>query len=142
MKMKPNFKKGLRDTRSRYNLTIIFFSVLILTFIHAPLQAQVTQFTKPSWWFGVAGAANFNFYRGSTQQLNSDFTVPTTFHDGNGVGLYLAPLVEFHRPGTRLGVMLQAGYDSRRGSFDEVMTPCNCPANLSTDLSYLTVEPS
>jgi len=27
-------------------------------------------------------------------------------------------------------------------SFKEVMTPCNCPADLKTDLSYITVEPS
>jgi hypothetical protein len=30
----------------------------------------------------VAGGANFNFYRGSTQQMNASFTSPKTFHDG------------------------------------------------------------
>jgi hypothetical protein len=29
-----------------------------------------------------SGGANFNFYRGSTQQLNASFTSPKTFHDG------------------------------------------------------------
>jgi hypothetical protein len=38
--------------------------------------------------------------------------------------------------------MLQAGYDSRKGDFDQVITACDCPADLSTDLSYITVEPS
>jgi hypothetical protein len=27
------------------------------------------KYSKPSWYFGVAGGANFNFYRGSTQQI-------------------------------------------------------------------------
>jgi outer membrane protein OmpA-like peptidoglycan-associated protein len=38
--------------------------------------------------------------------------------------------------------MFQAGYDSRRGSFEQAKTPCNCPADLTTGLSYLTIEPS
>ena len=127
-----------------YSLIIrsLIFSALILTGIHAPLQAQEAQYTKPSWWFGVAGGANFNFYRGTTQELNADLTVPAALHHGNGVGLYLAPLVEFHRPDSRLGVMLQAGYDNRKGFFEEVTTPCNCPADLKTNISYITVEPS
>jgi outer membrane protein OmpA-like peptidoglycan-associated protein len=144
MKAKTNFKKGSRMAWSPYSLPIksLILSTLILTGIQATLQAQVDQFTKPSWWFGAAAGANFNFYRGTTQQLNSDLTVPVAFHHGNGVGLYLAPLVEFHRPDSRWGAMLQAGYDSRKGSFEQVVTPCNCPADLSTDLSYITVEPS
>jgi hypothetical protein len=37
------------------------------------VQAQETievKYSKP-WYFGVAGGANFNFYRGSTQQMNA-----------------------------------------------------------------------
>jgi len=129
---------------SPYNLTIksLILSALIMTGIAAPLQAQVDQFTKPSWWFGGAVGANFNFYRGSTQELNLDLTAPSAFHNGSGVGLYLAPLMEFHRPDTRLGFMLQAGYDGRSGKFDRITTPCNCPADLKTKLSYITIEPS
>jgi len=143
MKAKTNFKKGSRRAWSPYSLPIksLILSALILTGIQATLQAQVDQFMKPSWWFGVAAGANFNFYRGSTQELNSDLTVPAAFHDGNGIGLYLAPLLEFHRPDSRWGIMLQAGYDSRKGSFKEVVTPL-VTARLSTDLSYITVEPS
>ena len=106
------------------------------------VQAQEIQYSNPSWWFGAAAGANFNFYRGSTQMLNESFTPPTAFHDGFGVGLYLAPLLEYHRPDTYWGFMFQTGYDSRKGKFDEVVTPCDCPANLSTKLSYLTIEPS
>jgi outer membrane protein OmpA-like peptidoglycan-associated protein len=119
----------------------LLFTLLCLS-AQTTVQAQEIYYTKPSWFFGVAGATNYNFYRGSTRQLNSSFTPPVTFHNGEGAGLYLAPLVEFHKPDTRLGFMFQAGYDSRKGSFDQKVTPCNCPADLSTDLSYITVEPS
>jgi len=110
--------------------------------ILAPLQAQEIQYTRPSWWFGAAAGANFDYYRGSTQNLNKYLTVPTTFHEGDGVGLFIAPLVEFHRPQSVLGAILQIGYDNRKGSFNQVITPCNCPADLSANLTYLTVEPS
>ena len=38
--------------------------------------------------------------------------------------------------------MLNVAYENRGGKFDQVMAPCNCPANLSTNLSYATIEPS
>ena len=144
MKSLTNIKKGSRLTWSPYHLAIkgLIGSALILTGIQSSLQAQEVQYTKPSWYFGVAGGANFNFYHGTTQQLTTGFTVPSAFYDGNGVGLYVAPLIEFHRPDTRLGFMFQAGYDSRKGAFKQVTSPCNCPEDLKTDLSYLTIEPS
>jgi len=121
----------------------ILFSALVLTGIQAPLQAQGYQFTKPSWWFGAAGGANFGFQRGSTQQLNSNLTAPAAFHRGNGTGYYAAPLIEYHGPGSVWGFMLQAGHESRNGRFDQInVAPCNCPADLNTHLSYITVEPS
>ncbi|NTW24307.1 MAG: OmpA family protein [Lentimicrobium sp.] len=127
-------------------LNLIRKGLLIGTFMVAgaqmSAQAQDVEYTRPSWFFGVAGGANFNFYEGSTHQLNAEFTPPVTFHEGQGIGLYVAPLIEYHRPDTRLGFMFQAGLDSRKGSFKEVFSPCNCPADLETDLSYITVEPS
>ena len=51
-------------------------------------------------------------------------------------------MVEFHKPNKRWGFILQAGYDNRKGKFDQVISPCNCPADLSTNLTYVTVEPS
>jgi len=144
MNFRINLKMGSSAARSPYSLAIKSFIIgaSLLTGIAGSLQAQEVQFTRPSWYFGVAGGANFNFFDGTTQQLNPDLTVPAAFHKGNGVGLYVAPLIEFHRPDTRLGFMLQAGFDSRRGKFKQVTTPCNCPADLNTDLSYITVEPS
>ncbi len=144
MKLINNNKWGSHKVWFSYSLTIKSFliSAFIMAGVYMPLGAQEAQFTRPSWWFGAAAGANFNFYEGSTMELNSELTVPTVFHKGNGIGLYIAPLVEYYKPDTRLGLMLQAGYDSRKGAFDQVNTPCNCPADLSTDLSYISFEPS
>lgn len=123
-------------------LKSILISLLFLLGLVTSLSAQETDYTKPSWYFGVGAGANFNFYQGSTQQLDANLKVPAAFHDGFGTGLYLAPSIEYYRPNTRLGMIFQFGYDSRRGEFDEVMSPCNCPMDLSTKLSYITIEPS
>ncbi len=144
MKTKTDTKKGTRLLRSPLKLVIKGFIIgaLIMTVTHTPLQAQDT-YTRPSWWFGVAGGANLNYYQGTTQVLNADITVPAAFRHGNGLGLYLGPLLEYHRPDSRWGFMLQAGYDGRMGEWDEITKPCdNCPVNLDTDLSYIAIEPS
>jgi outer membrane protein OmpA-like peptidoglycan-associated protein len=144
MKLKINLEKGPRKAWSPYNLIAkgVVISAFILIGINAPLQAQETEYTRPSWLFGVAGGANFNFYNGSTHQLDATFAPPVTFHEGSGIGVFVAPLIEYHRPDSRLGFMLQGGLDSRKGNFDEVKAPCNCPADLETDISYVTIEPS
>lgn len=144
---KTFIKTGSGIARFPYNLIVksVVVGALIFTGMQMPLQAQetpVAKYTMPSWWFGAAGGANFNFYQGTTQQLTTDFIVPTAFHDGKGVGFFALPLIEFHRPESRLGFMLQAGYDNRKGKFDQVKSPCNCPEDLNTDLDYITVEPS
>jgi outer membrane protein OmpA-like peptidoglycan-associated protein/opacity protein-like surface antigen len=142
-----NLKKDSCIARSSNNLTIKSVAIVALSWLsfQTSVQAQEAQtikYAKPSWFFGVAGGANFNFYRGSTQQLNASFKPPVAFHDGFGAGLFIAPLLEYRPADSRWGVMLQAGYDSRKGEFDQVVTPCDCPADLSTKLSYITVEPS
>jgi outer membrane protein OmpA-like peptidoglycan-associated protein len=115
--------------------------VVIFIFTAATGFAQKTIRPKPVWWFGESAAANFNTYRGTTQMLNNSLTVPTAFHKGDGVKPYASLLAEY-RPGKILGGMLNVAYDNRGGKFDEVMAPCNCPADLSTGLSYVTIEPS
>jgi len=121
----------------------VILCAFILMGIQSSIQAQDSiRYTKPSWFFGVAAGGNINFYRGSTQKLDGGLTVPTTFQDGSGVGLFVAPLIEYRPATSRFGIMLQVGYDNRRGAFNSVNTPCNCPADLISDLSYLTVEPS
>ncbi|MDB4926370.1 OmpA family protein [Mucilaginibacter sp.] len=116
--------------------SIIFSLMLMLAQIAA--QAQTTQ---PIWWFGVSGAANFNFYDGTTQTLNSSLIVPTAFHKGYGVRPYGSVLAEY-RPAGIWGVMLNVGYDGRGGKFKDVVAPCNCDATLHTNTSYISVEPS
>jgi outer membrane protein OmpA-like peptidoglycan-associated protein len=142
-----NNKKGsgLAWSSNKANFKSIGIIALVCLSIQTGVQAQETigiKYAKPSWYFGVAGGANFNFYRGSTQQMNASFTSPKTFHDGFGAGLFIAPLLEYRPADSRWGIMLQAGYDSRKGEFDQVTTPCDCPADLSTNLSYITIEPS
>lgn len=143
MKAITKFDKGPHKVRSLYNLTkgLIIGGLMLISMLH-PLLAQDNIYSKPSFWLGGAAGANFNFYRGTTQQLNYDLIVPTAFRHGSGAGLYLAPLLEYHRPDTRLGFMLQVGYDNRKGKFEQVITPCNCPADLEADVKYLTIEPS
>lgn len=120
--------------------TLLVITISIFSFTR--VNAQLEEYTKPSWMFGVAAGANFNFYRGSTFMLNESFTPPTAFHNGNGLGLFIAPSIEYQKPGAKLGFLFQAGYDSRKGSFNQVTTPCNCPADLDAKVSYFTIEPS
>jgi outer membrane protein OmpA-like peptidoglycan-associated protein len=144
MKTTNVLKKGACKTQTPFSLVIktLLISILVLTSIQLPLQAQDT-YTRPSWWFGVAGGANLNYYLGTTQELNDDLFLPAAFHHGKGIGLYLAPSLEFHRPDSRWGFILQAGYDSRKGAWEEASLPCvDCPINLETKLSYITIEPS
>lgn len=144
--MKNNNTKILDVRQTKFDITIQIKYLLVLTLFlltsTATLQAQEKQYSKPSWWFGLGVGGNLNFYRGSTQMLNSTFTPPTAFHNGFGDGLFVAPSIEYHNPESRWGFQLQAGYDSRVGKFNRVITPCNCPADLDAKLTYITIEPS
>ncbi|PJB11700.1 MAG: flagellar motor protein MotB [Flavobacteriales bacterium CG_4_9_14_3_um_filter_40_17] len=145
MKTKTNSKRESSLAQPLHNLSFRMFLLIavLLMGIQMTVQAQEeAKFTKPSWWFGAAAGANFNFYRGSTQTLNRATVLPVVFHDGDGVGVYAAGLVEYYRPNTMLGFMLQAGYDSREGSFDQEVGPCGCVLDLYANLAYFTVEPS
>ncbi len=143
MNTKTNFMRGSHRVLSSHSPIIksLVISALILTSIQLPLRAQEILYTKPTWYLGAAVGGNVNFYRGTTQELNADFTVPVPLNKGQGVGLYLAPLVEYHF-NERLGLMGQVGFDSRRSAWETTYTPCNCKADLSTNLTYITVEPS
>jgi outer membrane protein OmpA-like peptidoglycan-associated protein len=99
------------------------------------------QVSPPIWWYGVSGAANFNFYTGTTQMLNNSLTVPTPFHKATGVAPYGSVLLEY-RPTPIWGGMLNIGYDGLGAKFDGVEAPCDCPATLKTNLGYVSIEPS
>lgn len=143
MKAITNHNEGHDITKSHIPWIIkwLIISGLILAGVFTLLPAQDTYY-RPSWWFGAAAGANLNFHRGSTQELTDALIVPSAFHNGFGAGLYLAPSLEFQRPDKKLGFMLQAGYDNRKGKFDQILTSCNCPTDLSAKISYLTIEPS
>ena len=117
----------------RLNLKSIFIGALVFAGIQLPLRAQNNMFERSSWWFGPAGGANFNLYHGSTQVVNSDLTISANFQNTKGFGPFAFPVLEFHRPDSKLGFMLNVGYDNRSGSFDSTFT---------TKLAYFTVEPS
>lgn len=155
MKTKLNLKKGARIAPLYIpTLSKVIALAFMCTGINSRMLSQSTTpttvtttsvspaYTQPSWWFGVAGGANFNFYRGSTQKINEDLSIPVPFHNGYGVGLFAGALIEYRPVTSKWGVMLQGGYDSRKGNFKTVLSPCNCPNELSTKLSYITVEPS
>jgi outer membrane protein OmpA-like peptidoglycan-associated protein len=114
---------------------------LVLICAGLAVNAQTVKRTQPTWWFGESGAANLNYYRGTTQMLNNSVTVPTAFHKGDGVKPYFSLLTEY-RPNRTLGGMLNIAYDNRGGKFDGVTAPCNCAADLTTNISYVTIEPS
>jgi outer membrane protein OmpA-like peptidoglycan-associated protein len=114
--------------------------LLVLIFSGIAGHAQKTNRPQPLWWFGGSVAANFNFYRGTTQVLNENVSTPTAFHKGNGIRPYVSVLTEY-RPNKTWGGMLNIAYDNRGGKFDGVMAPCDCPADLSTNISYLAIEP-
>lgn len=118
-----------------------FAFLMVLTAGQKPIQAQEVRRSEPTWWFGATGAGNANFYRGTTQVLNGTEMSLAPFHKGSGIGFYAGLLAEY-RPGPVWGAMLNVGYDDRRGAFDTAMSACNCPADLSISLAYLTVAPS
>lgn len=128
----------LLNYRTKRSYSLLFLLIILAV---ANVQAQTVVPTQPTWWFGVSGAANFNFYRGTTQMLNQTVTTPTAFHKGSGIKPYVSVLAEY-RPGKVWGGMLNIAYDNRGGKFNEVMAPCDCPANLSTNMSYVAIEPS
>lgn len=115
--------------------------ILMVSLTGLTAGAQKPNRVQPTWWFGQSGALNFNQYRGTTQMLNSGLSVPTAFHKGSSIRPYISILTEY-RPNKTLGGMLNVAWDNRGGEFETVMAPCNCPADLSTGLSYLAIEPS
>jgi outer membrane protein OmpA-like peptidoglycan-associated protein len=104
-------------------------------------KAQEVIRPQPKFWIGVSGAANFNFYSGTTQTLNESAKAPTPFHNGFGVAPFGSVLLEY-RPVPKWGVMLNVGYDDRSAKFDGVNAPCDCPATLKTNLAYIIIQPS
>lgn len=117
------------------------FICLLLMIAGFTTHAQKLADPQPVWWFGQSVGLNFNQFRGTTQMLNKDVTVPTAFHQGRGIKPYISLLTEY-RPNKTWGGMLNIAYDNRGGKFNTVIAPCNCPATLSTNVAYIAIEPS
>ena len=130
--MKFKNKINIEPRKAWFNYSLLMKTLIVSAFIITGIQtnvlAQKTQYSNPSWYFGVVGAANVNFFDGSTRQLNAEFTSPATFHKGRGIGLYAGGLIQYRPANSVLGIMIQGGYDSRRGKFEQQTTACNCPA--------------
>lgn len=118
-----------------------FLVLGLISFTTVMANAQQVQRVQPKWWFGESIGVNFNNYRGTTQKLNNTVSVPTAFHKGSGVKPYISLLAEYRRNKV-IGYMLNVAYDNRGGKFNEVTAPCNCPANLTTNIAYVAVEPA
>lgn len=131
---------------NRKNLGLLLpICCMILLFCHDnKLKSQVleTEFNPPSWWFSGSIGGNLNVFQGSTQRLYNGLVSPVPFTKGWGLGLYVAPLIEYSPSSSKWGVTIQAGIDSRKGAFKDVLSPCNCPRGLKTSLNYATIEPS
>lgn len=128
----------LQNYISKQKLAI---QLLCFVFLSIGAEAQSINRSSPKWWFGISGAANMNYYRGNTQVLNAEWTTPATFHKGQSVRPYASVLSEY-RINRYWGIMLNAAFDNRGGKFDEKIAACDCPTNLSTNLSYIAIEPS
>lgn len=124
-------------TRNRFTFSLM---ILLIAF-SISTEAQEIRRPDPKIWIGISGAVNYNMYTGTTQTLNATTKAPAAFHEGSGFMPYGSFLIEY-RPTPVIGFMLNLGYDNRGGSFTETVSPCNCPEDLKTPLSYATVEPS
>jgi outer membrane protein OmpA-like peptidoglycan-associated protein len=105
------------------------------------MAASLNTVKAQNWMFGVSAAGNLNYMSGTTQRLDNAYFVPTAFHKGTAIKPFGSLLLEYN-PGKTFGGILNVGYDGRGVKFDDVIAPCNCPATLKTNLSYITVEPS
>jgi hypothetical protein len=119
----------------------ITFQLLILLLVSSICYGQDISRKQPIWWFGLSGGVNKNYDRGTTQILNTDLTIPAAFHKGQGVRPYASILMEY-RPNPLLGLQLNVAFDHRGSKFEEVIAPCNCLATLTSNLTYVVIEPS
>lgn len=137
MKLIKRLPRKLRVACSAFvsNRKLILFSIIMLCAGIMPCEAQVAK-AGPSWWFGVAGGANYNAYNGNTSALNADIHPTPGFDKGDGFGAYVAGVIEYHKPGSVWGIMVQQGADNRMGKFE------NAGREMNAKISYFTVEPS
>ncbi|HLX12705.1 MAG TPA: outer membrane beta-barrel protein [Bacteroidota bacterium] len=120
-------------------LTYVVSIVSLFVLCSVGALAQETKLA-PEWWFGGALGANINFYRGDIQFYPPPNPFPLFYSEhistGTGVGLFVAPLIEYTPVGP-WGGFLQLGFDGRGGKFDE-----SGGSKFSMTMNYLSVEPA
>lgn len=117
---------------------VALFALLLTT---GTISAQKLERVQPKWFFGQSVGMNLNYYRGLSQNLNETTLVPVPFQKGEGIKPYASLSIEY-KPFKKWAFLLNTAYDNRGGTFKDVVAPCNCPASLSTNLSYVAIEPS
>ena len=127
----------LNNINQKVKYSLAAFALLVST----ALSGQKIERNQPKWFFGESVGMNLNYYRGLSQNLNETTLIPVPFQKGDGIKPYASIFVEY-KPYKKWGLLLNAAYDNRGGTFKDVIAPCNCPASLSTNLSYVAVEPS
>ena len=131
-----HFQNQFKSKKLRFQIISRFVICAIIIMCFNVTATSQEKYTQPSWWFGVAGGANFNSYGGSFRNINQDIMLTYPFEHGFGVGGFVAPLLEYHRPNSIWGFMLQQGVDNRRAEFQQT------DKQLFARISYFTVEPS
>ncbi len=126
-------------TRYRISLPILLLLAALGAAAPDAARAQGSNL-QPEWWFGGGIGPNFNFYSGSVQNLNAATSTIGPFTKGSGIGVFLAPLIEY-RPDPVWGGTLFFGFDGRNGSFDDISVR-DTSATLKTSMNYLSLEPS
>jgi outer membrane protein OmpA-like peptidoglycan-associated protein len=120
--------------RARVGLSLVLYLTAISLLVAQERKGD------PEWWFGIAPGVNFNYYGGEVHQLDASTLSLQPFTKGAGAGFYFAGRAEYHFD-PAWGAIMDLGYDSRRGSWDDVSNG-DTTASLSTSLSYITLEPS
>lgn len=114
-------------------LKYLFLTLFFAANISLVASAQEKEYIRSPWWLGVATGGNFDLYHGGfPHQLNADTEVSGAFGTGKGTGYFAFPILEYHPEDKNWGFFLQAGYDSRVGTFNN---------ELTTKLAYFTIEP-
>jgi outer membrane protein OmpA-like peptidoglycan-associated protein len=126
----------MKKTTKIFSAMALLFAVLIS---NTSLKAQ--ERVHPKWWFGVSGAGNFDFYRGTAQILNNSLTSEYAFNNGFGVAPYMSVFVEY-RPDPVWGLMINLAYDGQRGVFDNSNAPAGFSTSLNSEFDYASFEPS
>jgi outer membrane protein OmpA-like peptidoglycan-associated protein len=124
-------------TTKKY-IGIAVFAIIYISNIS--VTAQSTDRLQPDWWFGVSGAANFDFYNGTVQALG-DSKLQYPFNNGHGVSPYISVFAEYrHNP--VWGFMFNVALDEHNGIFNNSDAPATVSQSLRTDFDYIAFEPS